>query len=57
MQEAIRWIRIWMMLEHAFNVCSDHHLLHRIAQQVAHHAHAIGMRQFDKDGDVRTVAF
>ena len=44
MQKAIWWIRIWMMLEHAFNVGSNHNFLHRIAQQVAHHAHAIGMR-------------
>ena len=32
-----------MMLEHAFDVCSDHNLLQRIAQQVTYHAHAIGM--------------
>ena len=55
MQKAIWGIRIWMMLEHAFNVRSNHNFLHRIAQQIAYHAHAIGMRQLDKHGDVRTV--
>jgi hypothetical protein len=44
-----------MMLEHAFDVCPDHNFLHRITQQVSYHAHAAGMRQFDKNGDVRTM--
>jgi hypothetical protein len=44
-----------MMLEHAFDICSDHYFLHRITQQVSHHADAAGMRQFDKYGDVRTM--
>ncbi len=44
-----------MMLEHAFDVCPDHDLLHWIAQQVSYHADAAGLRQFDKDGDVRTM--
>jgi hypothetical protein len=51
----MRRIRIWMMLEHAFNVGSNNNFLHRIAQQVAYHAHAIGVRQLNKHGDVRTV--
>ena len=55
LQKAIWRIRIAMMLEHAFNFCADHNFLRRIAQQVAHHAHAIGMRQFDKYGDVGTM--
>jgi hypothetical protein len=44
-----------MMLEHAFNLCSDYNFLHRIAQQVAHHAHASGMRQLDEHGKVGTT--
>jgi hypothetical protein len=44
-----------MMLEHPFDVCSDRNLLHRIAEQVAHHAHAIGMRQLDQYGEVGTM--
>ena len=44
MQKAVRWIRIWMMLEHAFNVGTNHNFLHRIAQQVTDHAHATGIR-------------
>ena len=39
-----------MMLEHAFNFFADHNFLRRIAQQVAHHAHATGMRQGGPQG-------
>ena len=55
LQKAIWRIRIAMMLEHALNLSSDHNFLRRIAQQVAHHAHAIGTRQLDKYGDVGTM--
>jgi hypothetical protein len=55
MKKAIRRIRIWMMLEHAFNVGSDNNFLPRIAQQIAHHAYASGVRQLNKHSDVRTV--
>jgi len=44
-----------MMLEHAFNIRSDHNFLHRITQQIADHAYAIGVRQLDKYRDVRTM--
>ena len=55
LQKAIWRIRIAMMLEHALNLRSDHNFLRRVAQQVAHHAHAIGVRQFDKYGEVGTM--
>jgi hypothetical protein len=55
LQKAVRRIRLSMMLEYAFNFCPDHDFLHWIAQQVTHHAHAIGMRKLDQHGDVRTM--
>src|ERR1700751_1404007 len=55
LQKAIWRIRVAMMLEHALNFSSDRNFLRRIAQQVAHHAHAIGVRQFDKYRDVGTM--
>jgi len=48
-------IRIGAMFEHAFDIRSDHDRLHRIAQQVAYHAHAAGMRYLHEHGEVRTM--
>lgn len=55
LQKVMRRIGLSMMLEPAFNLRSDHDFLHRIAQQIAHHAHAIGMRQLDKHGKLGTM--
>jgi hypothetical protein len=44
-----------MMLKRAFDGCSYHNFLHRITQKVSYHAHAAGMRQFDKHGNVWTM--
>jgi hypothetical protein len=51
----MRRIGISMMLEHAFNLRSDHHFLHRITQQIADHPHAIRTGQLDKYCDVRSM--
>src|SRR6516164_1269010 len=41
-----------MMLEHAFDLSPDCDGLHRIAEQVADHANAAGMRQLDQHGEI-----
>lgn len=44
-----------MMLKEARNFCSNGDVLHRIAQEIADHADAVGMREFNQDGDVGTM--
>jgi hypothetical protein len=55
LQQGIWRISIGMMLENPFHLHSDRNFLHRTAQQVAHHAHAACLRQFDQDGEVGTM--
>jgi hypothetical protein len=43
-EQGIRLIGILVVLEDTFDVGADHNRLHRIAQQVADHAHAAGVR-------------
>ena len=45
-----------MRLEHRLDFGADRHLLPGIAQKVAEHAHAAGVRQFDQHDDVGPVA-
>jgi hypothetical protein len=44
-----------MVFEHTVNIRCDRDRLHRIAQQVAYHPHAPGMRHLYKHGDIRTM--
>ena len=44
-----------MMFEYPFDIRADDDILHGIAQQVACHAHAAGMREFYEYSEVRTV--
>ncbi len=44
-----------MVLEHALDGVADYDGLHGITQQVAYHANAAGMRQFDEHGEVGPV--
>jgi hypothetical protein len=53
LQQRILRIRFQMVLEHAFNIGADRDRLHGIAQKVAHHTNAAGVRQLDEDGEVR----
>ena len=43
------------MLEHPVDIGADRNRLCGIAEQIADHAHAAGMRQLDEHGDVGTV--
>jgi hypothetical protein len=44
-----------MMFEYAFNIRPDRHHLHRVAEQVANHAHATGMCYFHQNGKIWTM--
>ena len=44
LQQRIWRVGIAMMLEHAFHLGADRHRLHGIAEQIANHAHAAGLR-------------
>lgn len=43
------------MFEHTVDIGSNHDDLQRIAQQIAHHAYAAGLRNLDKYGEVGTM--
>ena len=43
-----------VMFEHGLDRCADAYRLARIAQEIAQHAHAPGVRQLDHDDDIRT---
>ena len=45
-----------MRFEYCLDGRADPHVLPRIAEQVANHAHIDGMRKFDQHGDIGTVA-
>ena len=47
--------RVGMVFEHALDRGADGHRLQRVAEQVAEHAHAAGVRQFDQHHQVRPV--
>ena len=44
-----------MMFEYALDASADGYSLHGIAEQIAHHAHASGVRQFYQNGNIWSV--
>ena len=55
LQKGICRIRSDMMFEYTFDIRADHDSLHWVAQQVTHHAHSPGMRDFHEHREIGTT--
>ena len=55
LQKGICRIRSDMMFEYTFDIRADHDSLHWAAQQVTHHAHSPGMRDFHEHREIGTT--